>query len=74
MMVFVGVECSYRPNVTVAYVASQLAFPTTDKCVEWLAALEGLLYAEEGAKSTTTAPSTTATLDCKNSAAAIVNL
>lgn len=60
---------SYRPSVTVAYVAKQLAFPADEKCVDWLTAFEGFVYTEAGA--TLAVPTTTAMLDCKNSAAAV---
>lgn len=63
---------SYRPNVTVAFIARLLAFPTEDKCVEWLTAFEGLAYTEAGASAKQmTVPTKTAFLDCKNSAAAV---
>lgn len=67
-----GGSFSYRPSVPVAFVAQQLAFPADggDKCVEWLAGFEGLVYAPEaGSTKQVAVPTKTALLDCKNSAA-----
>lgn len=65
---------SYRPNVTVAFVQDQLAFADAAKCVEWLTGIEGMAYVESGSGCTTTLPTATALIDCKNSTAAIASL
>lgn len=67
---------SYRPNVTVAFVAKQLAFPIEDKCVEWLTGIEGLTYVEASGSTAAAAasmavPTKTASLDCKTSSAVV---
>lgn len=62
---------SYRPHVTVAFIAKQLAFAEEDKCVEWLTGFEGLVYTAEAGGKAMAVPTITALLDCKNSAAAV---
>lgn len=51
------------------FIVNQLAFPSADKGVEWLAGFEGLVYVAAGSGCATTVPTATALLDCKNSVA-----